>query len=90
MKMVKKGDERPEIGLNAWLLHAYSELSTCRINSGMGGVAPIPWKAAADYAAHHSLDETFIDIILTADSQFTSHINKDGGSQVDGNRNKGR
>jgi len=86
MGKVKPGDERPEIGLNAWLLHAYAELSTCRINSGMGGVAPIPWKAVADYAEYHRLDDMFVDIIIAADSEFTAHVNKDSGSKVNGDR----
>ena len=76
MGKIKPGDERPEMGLDGWLLHAYAELSTCRNSGGMGGIAPIPWKAVADYADHHDLDDTFVEVILAADSDFTAHINE--------------
>ena len=89
MGMVKTGDERPVIGADAWLLQAYAELSTCRAG-GMSGVPPIPWVAIAQYAEMHSLDDEFIQIILIADTEFTTHINKDDkGGEVNGRQHKG-
>lgn len=83
MGKVKKEDERPEVGMDAWLIHAFSELSTCRPSS-MGGVAPIPWSAIAEYADRHGLDDTFIDIVLYADSEFITHINKEKKAKSNG------
>lgn len=89
MGKVKKGDERPEIGMDAWLLTAFSELSTCR-GSSMGGASPIPWSAIAEYADRHRLEDSFIEIILIADADFTSHVNKEQKAKSDGKRhNKG-
>jgi hypothetical protein len=83
MGKVKKGDERPEIGMDAWLLHAFSELSTCR-SSGMGGASPIPWSAIAEYADRHGLEESFVDIMLNADAVFIAHINKEQKAKSNG------
>lgn len=89
MGMVKDEDERPEIGLDVWMLIAYGELSTCR-PAGMGGLSPIPWKAIVDYADHHDLDEIFVQIILDTDATFVAHVNKkesaDGNAGKEGNR----